>query len=46
MRKSIPVVLNPWSEIPEMFEYNGLSVCVAPGGDSREIVANNFVISR
>lgn len=32
---------HPWSDMPETFEYNGLVVCVAPGGDSRDIVESN-----
>ena len=39
--KSVSTEPHPWSEMPEMFEYNGLVVCVAPGGDSREIVERN-----
>lgn len=39
--KSISVEPHPWSDMPETFEYNGLVVCVAPGGDSREIVEDN-----
>ena len=39
--KSVSAKPHPWSELPETFEYNGLVVCVAPGGDSREIVESN-----
>ena len=39
--ESISTEPHPWSEKPETFEYNGLVVCVAHGGDSREIVENN-----
>ena len=39
--KSVSAEPHPWSELPETFEYNGLVVCVAPGGDSREIVESN-----
>ena len=39
--KSVSAKPHPGSELPETFEYNGLVVCVASGGDSREIVENN-----
>ena len=39
--KSVSAEPHPWSELLETFEYNGLVVCVAPGGDSREIVESN-----
>lgn len=32
---------HPYSENPETFEYNGLIVCVAPGGATREIEESN-----
>lgn len=39
--KSISSKPHPQSDTPETFEYNGLIVCVAPGGDTREIVEAN-----
>ena len=39
--RSVSEEPHPWSELPETFEYNGLVVSVAPGGDSREIVESN-----
>ncbi len=39
--KSISVEPHPWNDMPESFEYNGYVVCVAPGGDSREIAESN-----
>ena len=39
--KSISKQPHPYSESPETFEYNGHVVCVAPAGDTREIVETN-----
>ena len=39
--KSISVPSHPDSDTPETFEYKGMIVCVAPGGDSEEVVENN-----
>jgi len=39
--KSITSQPHPDSETPETFEYKGLIVCVAPGGDNEEVVENN-----
>ena len=39
--KSISTVPHPNSDIPETFEYKGLIVSVAPGGDTRAIVESN-----
>ena len=39
--KSVSTKPHPWSDMPETFEYNGLVVCLAPGGDSWEIVEGN-----
>lgn len=39
--KSISMQPHPHSESPEMFEYNRHVVCVAPAGDTREIVESN-----
>lgn len=39
--KSISSQPHPNSDKPETFEYKGLIVCVAPGGDTREIVESN-----
>lgn len=39
--KSISTEPHPWSDMPEIFEYNGHVFCVAPGGDSRAIVESN-----
>ena len=39
--KSISSEPHPWSELAETFEYNGLVVCVAPEGYSREIAESN-----
>lgn len=39
--KSISSEPHSWSDIPETFEYKRLIICVAPGGDSREIVESN-----
>lgn len=39
--KSISSEPHSWSDIPETFEYKRLIICVAPGGDSREIVDRN-----
>ena len=39
--KSISLVKHPYCEMPETFNYNGLIVCVAPGGDTRKIVEGN-----
>lgn len=39
--KSISSKPHPDSDTPETFEYKGVIVCVAPGGDSRAIVEAN-----
>ena len=39
--KSISSKPHPWCEAPETFEYMGLIVCVAPSGDTKEIVEKN-----
>lgn len=39
--KSISSQFHPDSDTPETFEYNGLTVCIAPGGDTREVVEAN-----
>lgn len=39
--KSISSQPHPDSDTPETFEYKGLIVCVAPRGDTEEIVDNN-----
>lgn len=39
--RSISLAEHPYTEMPETFEYNGLKVCVAPGGDTRKIVEDN-----
>ncbi len=39
--KSISSTPHPWSDIPETFVYKGKIVCVAPGGDTKEIVDSN-----
>lgn len=39
--KSISALPHPNCDIPETFEYNGLVICVAPGGDTRAIVEAN-----
>lgn len=39
--KSISSEPHPESDTPETFEYNGMVVCVAPGGDTKEIVESN-----
>ena len=33
--ESISAKPHPWCEQPETFEYNGMVVCVAPGGDDK-----------
>mgnify|MGYP003413659150 CR=1 FL=1 len=39
--KSISLAPHPYCEMPETFEYLGRIVCVAPAGDTREIVEAN-----
>lgn len=39
--KSLSQTPQPNSDTPETFEYNGLVICVAPGGDTGEIVESN-----
>lgn len=39
--KSISLAPHPYCEMPETFEYQGRRVCVAPAGDTREIVEAN-----
>lgn len=41
--KSISSQPHPDSETPETFEYKGMIVCVAPGGDNEEVVENNVL---
>ena len=40
--KSISSKPHPWSEIPETYEYKGLVVCVAPGGDDSTKLKENI----
>lgn len=40
--KSISAKPHPWSEMPEAFEYKGLVVCVAPGGDDNAKLQENI----
>ncbi len=40
--KSISHTPHPNSDTPETFEYKGRVVCVAPGGDTEEIVERNI----
>ena len=39
--KSISSQPHPYCEVPETFEYKGLIICVAPGGDDRARVEEN-----
>ena len=39
---SVSRIPHPDSDKPETFLYKGLTVCVAPGGDVREIVEGNL----
>ena len=39
--RSISSMPHPNSEKPETFEYKGLVICVAPGGDTGDIVQQN-----
>ena len=39
--KSVSSKPHPGSDKPEAFEYKGLTVCVAPGGDNEEVVRAN-----
>lgn len=39
--KSVSSEPHPWSESPETFEFKGFIICVAPGGDTYEIVNDN-----
>lgn len=39
--KSISSQPHPSCDTPETFEYRDLIVCVAPGGDTKDIVENN-----
>ena len=39
--KSLSKSPHPNSDTPETFEYKGLVVCVAPGGDTEDIVERN-----
>jgi len=39
--KSVSSKPHPCSDKPETFEYKGLIVCVAPGGDTKSIVESN-----
>lgn len=39
--KSISSQPHPNSDSPETFEYKGMVVCVAPGGDTYDVVYNN-----
>ena len=40
--RSLSAHPHPNSEMPETFAYKGLTVCVAPGGDNREILQSNI----
>lgn len=40
--KSISAKPHPWSEMPETFEYKGMVVCVAPGGDDKTKLRENI----
>ena len=40
--KSISSKPHPWCEMPETFEYKGLVVCVAPGGDDKARILDNI----
>ena len=44
--KSISEQPHPYSESPETFEYNRQVVCLAPAGDTREIVEANCRYSK
>ena len=39
--RSVSCKPHPWSDAPETFEYKGMIVCVAPGGDTKSIVQSN-----
>ncbi len=39
--RSISSKPHPNTDEPETFEYKGLIVCVAPGGDNEEVIENN-----
>lgn len=39
--RSVSCKPHPWSDAPETFEYKGMIVCVAPGGDTKNIVQSN-----
>lgn len=39
--KSLSLAEHSNSDIPETFDYNGIIVCVAPGGDTRAVVEEN-----
>lgn len=39
--KSISLEEHQYCDKPESFKYKGLVVCVAPGGDTREVVEGN-----
>jgi len=40
-RMSLSRTPHPNSDTPETFEYKGLVICVAPGGDTEDIVERN-----
>ena len=40
--KSLSSSPHPWCENPETFEYNGQIICVAPAGDSSDIINANL----
>ena len=40
--KSISAKPHPWSEMRETFEFKGMVVCVAPGGDDRDKLKENI----
>ena len=39
--RSVSSVPHPHCDMPETFLYKGLTICVAPGGDTRKIVEDN-----
>lgn len=40
--RSISAKPHPWCEMPETFEYNGMVVCVTPGGDDKAKLLENI----
>lgn len=39
--RSVSSEPHPGGDVPETFEYKGLKVCVAPGGDNKEVIRGN-----